>query len=463
VGRLFWKFFAFIWLAQLTVIVAAGALFWLTEHSREAAAPELAAGPVAAMHVRAAAEVLQYAGLRGFRDWSERSAGPAVFALDPAGKDALGRPAPAAALAAASALEGAEPDARQIATVEIAEGQRYLLFTLGPGMSVPAGGPPQLHYWPRNLPPPTALVATLAGSVLTAMLLARYVAKPIRSLRSAFQAAAAGDLDRRIAHVIGHRTDELSDLGRDFDRMTERLRSSMEGQRRLLHDVSHELRSPLARLQAAVGLLRQEPRQLAAMSQRIEDEIARIDHLVSELLTLSRLEAGEFGGSREEVDMHDLLQDIVQDARFEAQAHGREVIWDEEAFAVLHGAPVLLHRAIENVVRNALKHTAGNTTIRIESTLSPDQRQYRLRVLDRGPGVAPAELPKLFTPFFRAASEACAGFGLGLAIARRCVEAHGGTIHAENRPTGGLCVEIELPCLAVPSTGMGSGGGGRSL
>lgn len=220
----------------------------------------------------------------------------------------------------------------------------------------------------------------------------------------------------------------------------------MQGQRRLLHDVSHELRSPLARLQAAAGLIRQNPSEPEAMIARIEEEIARIDRLVGELLTLSRLEAGELNAVEEEVDMRDLVQDIVHDANFEAEVQQREVVWEDRGSTTLQGRPELLHRAIENIVRNALKHAPNSRTVRIETSVDAAHRLYTLRVLDQGRGVPEDELPKLFTPFFRGSTGArTEGYGLGLAIARRSIEAHGGTISAHNRAGGGLCVEIVLP------------------
>ena len=150
---------------------------------------------------------------------------------------------------------------------------------------------------------------------------------------------------------MGRRRDELADLGRDFDRMTGQLQLLMAGQRRLLHDVSHEMRSPLARLQAAVGLLRQQPENVVAGCERIERECGRMDHLVGELLTLSRLEAGVSLGANEEIDLAELLADIVEDARFEAK--GRHIELEVSGPALMLGNAELLQRAIENVVRNA--------------------------------------------------------------------------------------------------------------
>ena len=449
-GRLFWKFFAFVWLAQLAGIIAVGSLFWLTDHRGDTVAADVAAGPMAATQVHAGAEILRYAGTNAFGSWSEREPGPTVFAVDAVGHDVLGRAVPASAANEVREMLQTRPRTPEIREVTAIDGHPYTVFAVGHNTDPPGGPrpphPPQPRYWPRNLPPPNALLATLAASIATALLLAWYVAKPIRSLRGAFDAVASGDLQRRIASQVGARNDELADLGRDFDRMASRLQASMEGQRRLLHDVSHELRSPLARLQAAVGIMRQKPEQPADMIARIEDETARIDHLVGELLTLSRLEAGELAGAEEEVDMHELVDEVVRDANFEAQAQGRQVVWEENGTAVLQGRPELLHSAIENIVRNALKHAPDCRTVWVETSADALRRLYILQVLDAGAGVPTEELPSLFSPFFRGANTAnMEGYGLGLAIARRCIEAHGGTIRADNRPAGGLRVEIMLP------------------
>jgi two-component system OmpR family sensor kinase len=448
VGKLFWKFFAFVLLAQLGVIISIGVLLWLADGRPHLASNDNAAGGIAAVQLDAGAAVLQYAGAGAFRKWSERERQPTILAVDAAGLDVLSRPVPLGVAAEVRPFQRDRSESTRIREVVAADGHLYTLFAVGHGSDRPGGAlPPHTpgQSW-RNMPPLKGIVATVAASIVTALLLASYVAKPIRSLRSAFDAAASGDLDRRVAAHIGARHDELADLGRDFDRMAARLKASMEGQRRLLHDVSHELRSPLARLQAAAGLIRQTPDQPETMITRIEEEIARIDRLVGELLTLSRLETGQMPPVKEEVDMHDLVRDVVHDANFEAQSQGREVIWDDRGSATLQGRPELLHSAIENVVRNALKHAPESQIIRVETAVIAEQEQYILRVLDNGHGIPEGELTDLFTPFFRGTTGArTEGYGLGLAIARRSIEANGGTIRANNRSGGGLSVEIVLP------------------
>lgn len=343
----------------------------------------------------------------------------------------------------------------------VAVGSALWLHRVGqgdePGAPPPAerfGPPTELPPRPGYPPPPRSRpllpIAPLAGGVLgslvSAALLAWFVARPIRNLRQAFAAASTGDLGVRIGEAAGHRNDELADLGRDFDRMAGQLQLLVDGQRRLLHDVSHELRSPLARLQAAIGLARQTPETMAASLERVEREAVRMDRLIGELLTLSRLEAGFTGRMDEDVDVGELLAGIVDDARFEAEAKGRGVVLEGVGEAHLRGNAELLHRAIENVVRNAIRYTFEGRRVGVTMATGGEPAVLRIAVCDEGPGVAEPDLGAIFVPFFRGqGGSGSDGHGLGLAIARRVVEAHGGHIGADNRPGGGLCVDIELP------------------
>jgi len=276
------------------------------------------------------------------------------------------------------------------------------------------------------------------------------VAKPIRALRRAFDAAARGNLDARATPSMGGRRDEIADLGQDFDRMATQLQAQINAQRRLLHDVSHELRSPLARMQAAIGLGRKNPDSLETTFGRLELESRRLDTLVGELLTLSRLEAGA-NGHLERLDLMELLADIAADAQFEAQSNGRDVHFEgeDEAWSMVQATPI--QRAFENVIRNAVKYTAEGTTVQV--TARSEAGWLEVEVIDQGPGVPAADLPDIFEPFHRGGdSSSVQGFGLGLAIAQRAIKAHQGSIEAHNVSGGGLCMRIRLPLKDQPDT-----------
>jgi signal transduction histidine kinase len=295
------------------------------------------------------------------------------------------------------------------------------------------------------MPPLMPLLSGSLVSLVFAAFLAWYFSKPICKLRLAFEAVANGFMDVRLEHVMGKRRDELADLGRDFDSMVQRLQQLMDGQKKVLHDVSHELRSPLAHLQAAIGLARQQPDRTEDSMARIEREAVRMDTLVSELLTLSRLEAGMAGKLNEDVDLDELVSNVVEDARFEAEASGCRIEFEEHSRAAVRGNAELLHRAVENVVRNAVKHSPVGGLISIKILTNSDQIIF-IYVSDEGLGVQEADIQSIFEPFFRSvATKTSDGHGLGLAISQRVINAHQGSIYANNRSSGGLCVTITLP------------------
>jgi two-component system OmpR family sensor kinase len=301
-----------------------------------------------------------------------------------------------------------------------------------------AGGPP------RPPLPFLPVIVGLLGSLAASALLAWYFSRPIRHLRWALGEIAEGRFDTRVQQLMDGRRDELADLGREVDTTARKLDQLVTTQRRLLHDVSHELRSPLARIQAAIGLARQDAGKSEVTLERVERETVRLDALVGQLLALARLDAGTTTEPQVDLDVVDLLADVAQDARFEARAAGRDVDFDGEISFVTPSRAELLRRAMENVLRNAVKYTAEGTTVRVSAERTAEKR-LRISVCDRGPGVPPSELASIFEPFRRVSGNAQEGFGLGLAIAKRAIETHGGTIQAENRPGGGLCIVIELP------------------
>jgi two-component system, OmpR family, sensor kinase len=300
---------------------------------------------------------------------------------------------------------------------------------------------------PGGYMPP--LLPVFAGSVVSlifAALLAWYFARPIRTLRTAFDAVANGKLDTRIGLSMSGRRDELADLGQDFDRMASRLQGLMEAQRRLLHDISHELRSPLARLQAATDLMQQQPDRAAEFISRLERDTGRIDSLVGELLTLARLDSGMAGNMDEPVDVSELIDHIAGDARFEAATKQCTVDVSMPEHIPVKGNHELLFRALENVVRNAVLHTPQGKRVSLSVSQDEFSKQWRITVFDEGSGVPPSELETIFQPFFRSKTNSSySGYGLGLAITQRVVQAHGGTVIATNRIEGGLAVTITLP------------------
>ena len=452
-GRLFWKFFFFFMLAQVTTVVGVSAAIWLRNRSADTPDPPVPA-LVDARLLDATAALLGRGGEPALRDllldWS-RMPGPTVYAVDVDGREILGRSVPKGAGGNARApIEQASPQISR--RVVLADGRAYVLSVdaWGPGASFGQGGPGGRGGPGPLLFPLAPIVGGMLASLAVAALLAWYVAKPIRILRHAFHAAGQGNLDVRIGDGMGRRRDELADLGRDFDRTAAQLKLLMDGQRRLLHDVSHELRSPLTRLQAAVGLARQQPSNVEASMDRIERESMRMDKLLDELLALSRAEAGLGVGHEENIDLVELVHDVVRDAKFEADARSSSVAFDMdvgelEGVAIM-GNHEMLHRAFENVVRNAARHTPSGTRVHVAGTHDAARRAIQFTVTDEGPGVAAAELGSIFEPFYRGSqAKGTAGHGLGLAIARRVVEAHGGSIRASNRATGGLAVEIRLP------------------
>jgi len=294
----------------------------------------------------------------------------------------------------------------------------------------------------HSLTPAARIAIALLISGLVAFGLARMLSKPVRRLREAAQALAEGDLSVRVG---GKGRDEVGALARDFDIMAERLREMLESQRQLMRDVSHELRSPLARLRIALELAERSDDPAQAL-KRVEKEADELELLLGNLLSLSRLESGQSVLERRELVLSELLQTIVNDADFEAEAHNRRVVLQLQEQPVMQGDSVLLRSAIENVVRNAVRYTAEGSTV--EVWLVADPQQAIVRVCDHGEGVPEASLQKMFEPFARigeARDRDSGGYGLGLAITGQVVKAHGGTVSAHNRDEGGLCVELRLP------------------
>jgi two-component system, OmpR family, sensor histidine kinase CpxA len=337
---------------------------------------------------------------------------------------------------------------RQIQSVQ---GQDYtLVLEFPPGPRV---------FGPHGIPSLGISIAVISSG-LVCYLLAWSLTSPVTRLRSAAQRLAAGDLTARTGAPMRGRRDELAQLMRDFDRMAERIEALMESQSRLLKDVSHELRSPLARLSVALGLARQRAApEVEGALNRIELEADRLNQLIQRLLTISRLETGSDGIRKTRVSLRELAEYVAHDAEYEAQGRTCRVSAEPTDEYPVEADPDLLRSAIENVVRNAVRYTVAGTAveIRLERRIGDRGEEITIRVLDSGPGVPEEALEQIFQPFYRiddARNRQTGGAGLGLSIADRAVRLHGGRVRASNRPEGGLEVEIRIPAapaFALPA------------
>jgi two-component system sensor histidine kinase CpxA len=338
-------------------------------------------------------------------------------------------------------LELSAPDTALTAkTFSLPDGRTYVLIIRWerPAMPVLFG-----ESWLRYL----RLGVLFLTALIVCYALAKYLSSPIGKIRQATQGLAAGDLSTRVAERLGGRRDELGKLAQDFDVMAERIEGLVTSQQRLTRDVSHELRSPLARMNVALELAKQRFNgEGTKVLDRIENESQRLNEMISRLLTLSKLESGTRDFERHEIDLTRVLNDVVEDADFEARARGKSVSVSSADPCRIRGSAALIRSAIENVLRNAVKYTKENSEVVVE--LRSEGGNSVITVTDAGGGVPEAELKNLFKPFYRVGESRerrTGGMGLGLAIAEQAVIAHNGTIAARNSGEG-LEVRIVLPC-----------------
>jgi two-component system sensor histidine kinase CpxA len=450
---LFLRIFLSFWTAQALLVISAIVLTIALRPREEDVLPAGTAAQVAATF-----ELNGQAALREQLRQVEQPRHLRLFLFDGGWREVSGRPVPDWM---EGMLSGRQPKPRGLPGLLLPfhfvkqqtaglSGRPYTLVAELPPNPVFFLGRGGSHGWGM-------LVAVLTSG-LVCYLLTSYLTGPIVKLRAATLRLAAGDLTARAgaAGLKNRRRDEIGGLVRDFDAMAERLETLVNEQNRLLNDISHELRSPLARLNVALGLARQRtgPDAIGVLA-RIELESTRLEEMIDRLLTLSRLEAGQALLDRSSLRLGELIQEIVKDADFEAQSRHCHVRYNVEREAEITGSPSLLRSAIENVVRNAMRYTREGSDVDVSlevETNSPETAV--IRVCDHGPGVPEAALDKLFRPFFRvddARGRQTGGSGLGLAITDRAVRLHGGTVSAANQANGGLCVEIRLPLLAQNS------------
>lgn len=441
---LFWRIFLSFWLALALILVGTVtvavdvALKWRSERP---AFPyeEIYAG---------AAQAFEAGGGDALKRWIAELTPPALrertFVLDAAGHDLLDRPLPVYPDASRSA-SGRAPSGRSLMLVG-ADGRSFRVL-VSPG---PLRG--QMRRFGELALPAVRAATLLIASVVSAVVcffLARYLTAPVDRLRHATQRISAGDLSVRVLPSLKGRKDDLGLLAADFDLMAERVRSLLESKQQLLRDVSHELRSPLARLQLALSLAQRDATGAEENLVRIGREADRLERLIARVLQLARLERPVASTDSERIDAAALLRQIVADVAIEADVRNSAVVLSTVGNLEVMGDPEALRSAFENVLRNAVHYSPAGSQVRVAA-----QRRdatIEVSIEDQGPGVPEKDLRLIFEPFYRvdpARDRADGGEGLGLAIAARAIALHHGTIAAHNLSVCGLAVRIVLPALA---------------
>jgi two-component system sensor histidine kinase CpxA len=456
---LFLKIFFSFWLAAAAII---GALTLMARFSYSESMPERLRGSVGeglALYAEAAVQIYDHDGPRAFADFVHRSyveSGTQVFLFDANGKPLSNIDVD---------VHGDEDVASLISRIQQQpeSQERFYRLVLGKltwGKGIVASSGRRyifvIHFHSPSLGPPVFLsplriVVSILIAGLVCYLLARYLTSPVEKLQSMVKSLAEGNLSARVAPQLGRRNDELAVLGREFDQMAERIAALITSQKRLLADISHELRSPLARLSVALELARKnsDGKAIPALD-RIEQEGERLNKLVGQLLALTRLESGAERIPGDVVSLEELVQQVVDDANFEARPLHREARILALEHCRVRGSSELLRSAVENVVRNAVRYTTENTAVEVSLRWKLDTAVFSVR--DYGPGVPDNELTNIFQPFYRvseARERSSGGAGLGLSIAERTVTLHGGSIHAQNANPG-LTVIIEIPLTPSP-------------
>ncbi|HEY1492234.1 MAG TPA: ATP-binding protein, partial [Steroidobacteraceae bacterium] len=450
VHSLYWRIFLAFWAALAlilvgTVTVAVNATTHRTER------PWVQRGQLYAQAARA----FESGGPAALQDWLRGLAEePAArtYIVGPDGREMLGRTLPPLLRAPGGNLTaGAAPGA--IAPVG---GALVLVGPAGATYHVVVG---PLRDGPRlfgelELPgvPLSILLIAIAASAGVCLLLARYLVAPVDRLRLTTRQLAGGDLNVRVLPALKGRKDDLGLLAQDLDTMAGRLRQLLEGKQQLLRDVSHELRSPLARLQLALSLARRDPNAAERHLTRAGQEADRLEQLIARTLQLVRLERPLQDLERTEVDLGELLRGIAAEVAIEADAQGCTVLVQAHGALHLTADPELLRSAFENVIRNAVRYSPVGAGVSISARRS-ELGALEVIVRDEGPGVPEKDLALIFEPFYRVdrarEHRSAGGEGLGLAIAARAIAVHGGRISAANAEGGGLTVSVSLPTTAA--------------
>ena len=459
--RLFAKVFLWFW---LTVLV----LFAIFFAGRTLGSRLLPATDVIAAFAPRVADEAAYAyelgSLQGFEQFQRGLMGNSeaeLYLIDGYGKDVLSRPIPSDSLSIVRAARSDGGIATRYGLRSRSVSYRFtspsmhpyvlllhVRLKLGNFLESTAGGGLPLFG--------VVLLVVLLMVTLFCFWLAHHIVAPIQGIQSAARRVATGDLSVRAPVEISKRHDELAALAVDFDAMVERISALVGSQRDLLSTVSHELRSPLTRFNMSLALLRKQPLDSEELLQRMERDAERVDVLMGQLLTLSRLETGLSSDGRDHVDLSQLVQEVVADGDFEAQSCGKSVRLEAAGDIVIEKADQMaLRSACENIIRNAVRFTPPGTEVEVvlKTEIRRDFRQAVLSVRDHGPGVPEEALQQIFQPFFRVkvphGPRRDNGTGLGLAIALEAIRQHRGTITASNASPTGLEVRMMLPTCSL--------------
>jgi two-component system, OmpR family, sensor histidine kinase CpxA len=451
--RLFLKIFFWYWLTAWGMIAVVLLGSRLTSMRQVYSAPSMYA-TVAPIMAAEAVKAYESGGPEAFARFSQsnkRNRDRQLFLLDGFYKDVLSRPLSDDGLRAAHAGKDGQLVVLRghIAVYKFvsSSGNPYILMLSMKSNLRQIGE----ILWGEGLPFSISLILLVT---LLCFGLAYHIASPIHSIQSTARKVAQGDLKARVRPSVSRRFDELAALAKDFNSMVNRLDLLIQTQKNLLNSVSHELRSPLARINISLALLRNRfSADSDDLFQRLDRDVVRIDLLMGQLLTLSRLESGFSSGEKEDVDFAQLVEEAAADGNFEAQALGKSVSFQTSGSIILRKAdPHALRSACENIIRNAVRFTRPGSDVQIALQVdrSGPEPLALLYVRDHGPGVPEDSLQAIFQPFYRINGEGreTGGNGLGLAIASEAIRLHRGTIRAENLPHTGLEIIIQLPAAA---------------
>jgi signal transduction histidine kinase len=468
-NRLFFKILLWFWLG---VVAVSGTLVTLTELSHSRAEDDRRwrekYGPRVDLWARQEVHILRVEGnaaLEKYVNSFQSDPGVTNYIFDADGREVLGRAAPRPVVDVLTSMNSAPEagqrfvDAQRIIGEKIvgANGRSYVVTVDFPQPSLLSLSLFDILFEDFDRAAGIRLGAVIVVAGIVCFWFARQIVKPIDRLRMATREIAAEQLHARVDPGVLARGDELADLGRDFDRMADRIEQLVMANRRLLADVSHALRSPLARLNVALGLIRRtaEPESLPHVD-RIQREADRLNILIGQLLTMARLDSGVDQEQKTVFDIGALVSEVAADADYEARSRRRAVRLASSPECLVEGVREMLRGAIENVVRNAVRHTPEQTSVDIvvSSRTAGEGCLAAIVIRDHGSGVLAKSLPGLFQPFHRNLDPGPSnpdGAGLGLAITKRTFEVHGGVAYAANASGGGLVVTLELPALAATS------------